>query len=96
MNTRWKPCADLDGCRECLMCGGCEVHEGCATDWNHITWHFRFASPGEVSCGATGMVAGRSGYICALPPDHGGGWHQARGGDGWRTASSLEREWRTL
>jgi hypothetical protein len=76
---------DLTDCRECDMCGGCEIHEGCATDWNHLTWFMRFASPGEDACGAEGGPAGRSGHACALPLGHGGCSHQDRRGNGWLT-----------
>ena len=77
----------LADCRECDMCGGCETHEGCATDWDHLTWFLRFASPGEDTCGETGTVGGRPGHVCALPPGHGGEWHQDRRGNGWRTVA---------
>jgi len=81
------PCRDRGGCGECLMCGGCEIHDGCLADFRHIAWHARFASPGEELCGAFGVVAGRPGYVCALPCRH-AGWHQARGGDGWPASRS--------
>jgi hypothetical protein len=73
--------SDLTTCRECLMCGGCEAHDGCLADFNHITWFTRFASPGEDACGAQGARDGRN-YACALPAGH-VWWHQARSGDGW-------------
>jgi hypothetical protein len=74
----------LADCRECPMCGGCETHEGCATDWNHIAWHAMFASPGEPECGDEGVVPGGQQATCALTRGHGGGWHQRRDGSGWR------------
>lgn len=73
---------DLADCRECLMCGGCEMHDECASDWNHITWFTQFASPGEPACKSRGTVAAIT-YECALPLEHGGGWHMAAGGSGW-------------
>jgi hypothetical protein len=73
---------ELADCRECDMCGGCETHEGCATDWNHITWLMGFASPGEPVCGAQGGPADRTNHVCALPPHH--NWHHMdRRGNGW-------------
>ena len=74
----------LADCQECDMCGGCETHDRCATDWDHLTWFLRFASPGEDPCGQTGTVGGRTGHVCALPPGHGGEWHQDRRGNGWQ------------
>ena len=74
---------ELADCRECLMCGGCEIHENCLTDWNHITWHARFASPGEPPCDERATVRGRDAQ-CALPAGHGGGWHMERDGNGWK------------
>jgi hypothetical protein len=82
---------DLADCRECEMCGGCEVHEGCTTDLNHIGWFLRFASPGERACGDTGTLSGRS-TVCALQAGHGGEWHQERGGAGWRIAGGVPRD----
>jgi hypothetical protein len=74
---------ELADCRECLMCGGCETHEGCAADWNHIAWHARFASPGEPECGARGTLARGAPGVCALTAGHDGEWHQRRDGAGW-------------
>lgn len=79
---------DLADCRECDMCGGCETHEGCLTDLNHIEWFMVFASPGEAVCGAEGVLHGRN-YTCALPAGHGDDWHTARTGDGWPVVRPL-------
>lgn len=78
-------CPALADCRECHMCGGCETHDGCATDWNHIVWFAQFASPGEPVCIATGAPQGRPARRCALPAGHCGGWHLAVDGSGWPT-----------
>lgn len=72
---------DLADCQECPMCGDCEVHGECATDWGHIVWLAQFASPGEPVCdGVGGLHLPRR---CALPAGHGGVMHHARTGDGW-------------
>ena len=74
------------------MCSGCEIHDGCLADWNHITWHARFAAPGEPLCYAVGTVSSRGGYICELPGGHSEEWHQARDGAGWpRLSKSATR-----
>jgi hypothetical protein len=73
---------DLADCQECDMCGGCETHGNCATDWNHLTWFMEFASPGEKTCRAAGGPAGRTGHACALPWPH-NGWHRDKRGNGW-------------
>lgn len=75
---------ELADCQECQLCAGCEVHEGCTTDWAHIEWHARFASPGVAACGDMGDVFGGR-YLCALPADHKVTTHMARGGTGWPT-----------
>jgi hypothetical protein len=76
---------DLADCRECDMCRGCEVHDDCATDWNHITWFAQFAGPGEPACDSSGAPGGRPPKPCALPAGHGGDWHRDRRGNGWPT-----------
>lgn len=73
---------ELADCRECDMCGGCETHEGCLTDLNHLDWFMQFASPGQTPCGQQHERHGIT-YTCALPDAHGGEWHMARTGDGW-------------
>lgn len=77
---------DLANCTECDMCGGCETHEGCLTDLNHLDWFTRFASPGETPCAEQHVRHGYT-FTCALPAGHGQTWHQARTGDGWGVAS---------
>lgn len=75
---------ELADCRECPVCGDCETHQGCLTDLAHMEWHAQFASPGEPACVALGVIAGRSGFACALPIGHGGELHKDRLGNGWR------------
>ena len=75
-------CLDLNCC-ECDMCGGCEVHEHCNEDFNHVVWFTRFASPGEPVCGAMGAPRGYPDRPCARPAGHGGEFHQDRRGNGW-------------
>lgn len=77
---------DLADCRECLMCGGCEIHDGCLADWNHIAWHTQFASPGEEPCGHQGATPQGRAARCALTAGHAGEWHMERGGAGWRAS----------
>lgn len=76
---------ELADCRECDMCGGCEAHEGCLTDLNHLDWFMQFASLGETSCGEVHAWHGTT-FVCAKPAGHGGQWHMARTGDGWPNA----------
>ena len=60
-------CLDLNCC-ECDMCGGCEVHEHCNEDFNHVVWFTRFASPGEPVCGAMGAPRGYPDRPAPGPP----------------------------
>jgi hypothetical protein len=73
---------ELADCRECDMCGGCETHQGCVYKPSHIEWRMLFASPGELECGAQGIVDGRW-YVCGKIAGHGGRWHQCRRGRWW-------------
>ncbi|MFI6510099.1 hypothetical protein ACIBCT_21045 [Streptosporangium sp. NPDC050855] len=71
------------GCRECDMCACCETHDGCLTDLGHLEWFMQFASPGETACNDQGIRYGET-FTCAKPARHGGQWHMARTGDGWK------------
>jgi hypothetical protein len=86
---------NLDDCRECELCGSCQIHicyRDDASTLLHLDWFKDFANPGETECGHVGGPAHLvpSQYQprpCQLPDGH-EGKHRSRMGWSWPAAKT--------